>query len=104
MNTRFYFEKIKQDDKKNLERYFQEKKISRLSKLLQHGNLEVANFILNAKYHQHHNIFLVRLRLTFTDKNLRSEDKSQNLLEAFDLAFDHLINQLRKIEDIRHNK
>jgi len=96
MNIRFYFQKISEADKENLEKYFNDKKLNRLEKLLQHGNLELAKFVLNAKYHAHHHIFLVRLRLEIKDKNMRAEENSQNLIEAFDLAFDNLIRQLKK--------
>lgn len=103
MTRRFYFENIKESDKQLLEKYFQEKKLVRLAKLLQHGNWELAKFISNAKYHQRHNVFIVRLGLNFAGKNLRSEEKSQSsLLEAFDLALDRIINQLRKIESKKH--
>ncbi len=99
MNIRFYFQKISEADKENLEKYFNDKKLGRLEKLLQHGNLELAKFVLNAKYHSHHHIFLVRLGLEISDKNLRAEKSGQNLIEAFDLAFDNLIGQLRKSEE-----
>ena len=104
MNIRFYFQKISKIDKERLEKDFKDKKIVHLTKLLQHGNLELAKFVLNAKYHQRHNIFLIRLGLKIAKNDLTSEEKSQNLIEAFDLAFDNLIGQLRKLENIKHDK
>lgn len=105
MVTRFYFENIRESDKQLLEKYFQEKKLNRLSKLLLHGNFELAKFAVNAKYHQRHSIFLVRLGLNFAGKDLRSEEKSHSSLpEAFDLALDRIISQLRKSESRLHDK
>ena len=105
MTTRFYFEKIKEADKRLLEKYFQEKKFIRLKKLLQHGNFELAKFVVNAKHHERRNTFIVRIGLNFAGENLRSEKNGHgSLLEAFDLAFDRIINQLRKVENKKHNK
>lgn len=105
MTTRFYFENIKESDKRLLEDYFAEKKIGRLERLLQHGNLELAKFAVNAKYHQRRNAFIVRVGLGFAKKSLRSQEISHaNLLEAFDLALDRVINQLRKSESKLHDK
>ncbi|MBI2626165.1 MAG: HPF/RaiA family ribosome-associated protein [Candidatus Nealsonbacteria bacterium] len=104
MTTRFYFKNIKESDKQLLEAYFQEKKIARLEKLLLRGNLELAKFAVDAKYHERHSIFIIRLGLNFAGKDLRSEEKSHSsLLEAFDLAFDRIINQLRKVESKKHD-
>lgn len=104
MTARFYFEKIKELDKRFLEKYFQEKKISRLEKLLLHGNFGLAKFVVNAKYHQRHNVFIVRIGLNLAKNDLRSEEQCHTLLEAFDLAFDRIINQLRKTESKLHDK
>ena len=104
MNIRFYFQKIKEEEKEDLEKYFDDKKIARILRLLQEKDLELANLVLNAKYHQHHNIFLVRLGLNIGRKNLFSEEKGHMLIEAFDLALDELVIQLRKLEEKRTNK
>lgn len=104
MNIRFYFQKISKTDKEQLEKDFKDKKLARLTKLLQHGNLELAKFVLNAKYHSRHNIFLVRLGLQVINKDLEAEEEGRHLIEAFDLAFDNLISQLRKLENIKHDK
>src|SRR3989344_7842970 len=100
MTIRFHFQEIRETDKKQLENYLTEKKMSRLTRLLQHGNLELAKLVLSAKYHKHHNVFLVDLGLQIAKKDFQAEEKSHNLLEAFDLAFDGLINRLRKLESL----
>ncbi|MFA4998611.1 MAG: HPF/RaiA family ribosome-associated protein [Candidatus Paceibacterota bacterium] len=102
MNIRFYFQEINKSGQEELEKHLGGKKLDRLTRLLQHGNLALAKFVLNAKYHKHHNIFAVRLGLEVARKNFEAEELSQNLIEAFDLAFDRLINQLRKLESLKH--
>jgi len=104
MNIRFYFQEINKAGQEELENYLAGKKLNRLTRLLQHGNKALAKFALNAKYHKHHNIFVVRLGLKIAKNNFKTEELSQNLIEAFDLAFDRLIYQLRKNEKSRHDK
>jgi len=102
MKIRFYFQEINKASQERLEKYLGGKKLDRLTHLLQHGNLALAKFVLNAKYHKHHNIFAVRLGLGIAKNNFEAEELSQDLIKAFDLAFDRLINQLRKLENLRH--
>lgn len=104
MTTRFYFEKIRDTDKQILENYFQEKKLGRLEKLLLHGNAGLAKLVINADYHPRHDTYIVRVGLNFGKKDLNSEIKGNTLLEAFDLAFDKIVSQLRKVESKRHDK
>ena len=104
MKIRFHFQEIREADKKQLEKYLTEKKMSRLTRLLQHGNLALAKFILNAKYHERQNIYLVNLGLKISKNDFIAEKEGHTLLEAFDLAFDRLINQLRKLESKIHDK
>lgn len=96
MNARFYFKSIKDADKQLLEKYFQEKKLGRLEKLLTHGNKGLAKFIVNARYHQRHDVFIVSLGLNFASRDLNVINEGSTLLEAFDLALDRIISQLRK--------
>jgi len=104
MNVRFYFQEIDKASKEQLEKHFADKKLNRLTHLLQHGNLELAKFVLNAKYHKHHDIFIVRLGLKVAKKDFEAEEKNYNLIEAFDLAFNRLIDQLRKLETTRRGR
>ena len=102
MNIRFYFQEINKASQEGLEKYLGGKKLDRLTRLLQHGNLPLAKFVLNAKHHKHHNVFAVRLGLEVARDNFEAEELSQNLIKAFDLAFDRLIDQLRKLESLKH--
>ena len=102
MTVRFYFENIKDSDKLFLESYFIEKKIIRLQNLLRHGNLKLAKFTANAKYHSRRSVFIVRLGLAIAQNDLSAEEKGRTPLEALDLAFDRIIGQLRKVESKKH--
>ncbi len=104
MNIRFYFQEINKVGQEELEKYLAGKKLDRLTRLLQHGNLALAKFVVNAKYHSHHNIFTVRLGLEIVKNNFEAEEVSHNLIEAFELAFNKLVYQLRKAEKSRHDK
>lgn len=109
MTTRFYFENISEPEKTALENYFHEKKLGRLEKLLQrrqggHSNFELAKFAANAKYHKRHDFYIVRLGLNFAKNDLAAEEKGHLLTEAFDLALDRIVNQLRKSEDKLRDK
>ena len=104
MNIRFHFQKVDAEKKKQLENYFTPKKLERLTKLLLHGNLNLATLILHVGYLSHHNNFSVKLDLNFAKHNLVSEETGYNLVEVFDIAFDDLIKQVRKVENKKHDK
>jgi ribosome-associated translation inhibitor RaiA len=104
MNIRFYFQEINKASQEELEKYLAGKKLDRLTRLLQHGNLALAKFVVNAKCHLHHNIFVVRLGLEIAKNDFEAEEAGHNLIEAFDLAFNKLVYQLRKAEKSRHDK
>jgi len=104
MRIRFYFQEINKAGQEELEKHLAGKKLDRLTRLLQRGNLALAKFVLNAKYHRHHNIFAVRLGMAIAKNNFESEEVSHNLIEAFDLAFNKLVGQLRRAEKSRHDK
>ena len=103
MTTRFYFRKIDKDDEKQLKNYLDEKKLSRLAKLLRCSDPAIADFEVRIEYSQRHNIFSINLTFIFAKHKLVSLRKSHNLIEAFDLAFDRLVLQMRKIESIKHD-
>mgnify|MGYP001605293142 CR=1 FL=1 len=104
MKLHFYFQKVDPNSKDSLEHYLDQAKVNRLTRLLQHGNLELADLDITVAYMAHHNAFDVKLDLKIAKKVLFAEDKSHDILKAFDLTFDRLINQLRKVENLRHDK
>ena len=103
MNISFYFQKVDKSCEQQLKNYLTEKKMSRLTHLLQHGNLELADLRIHVEYFSHRNNFSVKLTLNNGKKELVAEKKAYNIIESFDLAFDRLIFQLRKLESLRHD-
>lgn len=104
MKINYYFKSINEASQKRLQIYFEDKKIPRIEKLLQHGNLEIALINVRAEYFLKHNAFSVEIELRFGKHRLIGTEKSHDSLKALDLSVDHLIAQLRKLENIIHKK
>jgi|WetSurMetagenome_2_1015567.scaffolds.fasta_scaffold1648768_1 ribosome-associated translation inhibitor RaiA len=104
MKVNFSFNDADDSCKKKLEDYVTEEKLNSLTRLLQHGNLDVAELDIRTEYRPHHNNFSIKIDLKIPRHILVSEETSYNLTEAFDLAFDKIVVQMRKIEEIRHHK
>jgi len=104
MNINFYFQRAKEDCKKQVKDYFTEEKISRITDLLHHGNAESAELKVKVEYLLHHNEFLVASILKIPRHEVVVEKRAFSLQEALDVSLDHLVLRLRKIENIRHDK
>jgi len=104
MNIIFYFQKVDEGCKKQAKDYFTEEKLGRITKLLRHGNLELAKLKVSVEYFSHHNEFFVELILNISRHEVLAEKRAFSLPQALEVSFDHLVLQLRKIENIRHDK
>ena len=104
MDISFYFQKVDKSEEKRLRDYLSEEKLSRLTRLLQHGNLELADLRILVEHFPHHNEISVKLTLNIKKRELVAEKRSRNIIESFDLALDNLISQLRKLENVMHDK
>ena len=104
MNISFYFQKTNKNRENKLRNYLTEKKLKRLTRLLRHGSLPLADLRVHTEYFQKHNAFLVKLSLKFAKYALVAEERSHDILKGLDLALDRLIDQLRKVESIKHDK
>ena len=104
MNIQYYFQKVSDGDKEQIRKYISEKKLRPLSRLLQHGNLELADLKISVQHFVKHNAFAVKYHLTITKHELIAEEASHDLIKALDVALDRLKNQLRKLENIKHKK
>ncbi len=104
MNIRFDFQKVDKSCEGQLKNYLTEEKLSRLTRLLQHGNLELADLRILVEYYPHHNEISVKLTLNIKKRELVAEKRSRNVIESFDFALDNLISQLRKLESVMHDK
>ena len=104
MNISFYFQKVDKSCEEQLKNYLTEEKLSRLTCLLRHGNLELADLRILVEYFPHHNEISVKLTLSIKKRELMAEKRSRNIIESFDLVLDNLISQLRKLESVMHDK
>ena len=103
MKTHFSYRNTDENCKKILENYVTEEKLQGLSRLLQHGNMDLADLDIRLEYLSHHNNFSAKINLKIGKRVFFSEDSSRNLTEVFDLALEKIISQLRKLESVRHN-
>ena len=103
MKTHFSFQNTDESCRKILEDYVNEEKLQSLTRLLQHGNLDLADLDIRVEYLAHHNNFSAKINLKIGKHIFFSEESSRNLTEAFDLALEKIVSQLRKLESVRHN-
>jgi ribosome-associated translation inhibitor RaiA len=104
MNINFSFHNTDESCKIKAENYLTEEKLRSLTRLLQHGNFDLADLDIRVEYLSHHNNFLVKMDLKIARHVLVSEQDTHDLLEALDLSLEKIVVQLRKIEAIRHHK
>jgi ribosome-associated translation inhibitor RaiA len=104
MKIHTFFKNVDGTTKNCIDAYLNGKKMNRLTSLLRHGNFNVADLKINAEYFIKHNAFSIKFDLRIGKKRLISEEKTHNVKEAFEIAFDKLVNQLRKLESIKHDK
>jgi len=104
MKTHPLFKNVNGAAKNCIEAYLKGKKMNRLTRLLRHGNFDLADLKVDVEHFNKHNAFSVKFDLKIGKKRLISEEKTHNIREAFEIAFDKLVNQLRKLESIKHDK
>jgi len=104
MKIKYYYQKVDKNRKEQIEEYFNEKKIRRITNLLHPKDLDLALLDARIEYFSHHNDFAVELTLIIRKKKFFSEKRAFNLTEAFDVALDNLVVQLHKLENKRHKK
>lgn len=104
MNISFYLKNTDKNNQDVLEKYLTDKKLNRLTRLLKHGNLEIADLRIRIENSPHRKrLFFINLTLNIGKKKLVAKEQGMNILEVFDLAFDCLVFQARKMEALRHD-
>lgn len=96
MKVHFTFRKIDENSKQKLEQCFYSNKLNRLTKLLNHSNLELADLDIKAEYFTKHNAFFVKIGLQIKKHNFVGEEASHDIMKACDLAMNRLMSQLKK--------
>ncbi|MFH1036851.1 MAG: HPF/RaiA family ribosome-associated protein [Patescibacteria group bacterium] len=104
MKINFYFQQTDKTCEKQVNEYFTEEKLNRLTNLLHHGNLELAILDVRIEYFSHHNDYVAKLNMTVGKREFIGEKRGFSLIESLDIALDNLVSQLRKLESIRHDK
>jgi ribosomal subunit interface protein len=103
MNIQFSYKQVKDSDKVFLENYI-DKKIDRIKNLLNKENFENANLDIRAEEFVKKSACQVELRLSFPSGNFVASEDDHTIIEAFDLALDKLIIQLRKWHEKENDK
>lgn len=104
MKIHFTFRKVDERSRAKLHQCFSGSKLNRLTRLLNHGNLEIADLDIRTEYFQKHNAFLMKLELKIKGYKLIGEETSHDIIKVFDLASEKLISRVRKIESLKHKK
>jgi putative sigma-54 modulation protein len=102
MNIQFSYKSVNQKDKTFLENYI-DKKIDRIKKLLK--KLDFENAILETRVEKFvkKEAYKVEIHLNFPGETLMASEDDHTVIEAFDLALDKLIKQLRKFRESNKN-
>jgi ribosome-associated translation inhibitor RaiA len=104
MKINFSLHDIDESCKKKLEDYANEEKLNSLVRLLPHDSIDSAILDIRAEYMVHHNNFEIKMVFKIPRHVLEAEQSGFSITEAFDLALDKIVVQMKKIEEIRHHK
>jgi ribosome-associated translation inhibitor RaiA len=96
MNVQFSFKAVSEKDKKFVEKYFYEKKEERLKTIMTEADYENAMLEIRSEKFAKKEAYKVEFILTFPEQKFVSSEDDHTIIEAFDLALDKLIIQLRK--------
>lgn len=102
MNIQFSFKHVAEKDKKFLQEYIS-KKEDRLKTLLSDEDYENAFFEIKVEKFAKKEAFKIELFLKAPHVKLMASEDDHTVNEAFDLALDKLIIQLRKAHDKKIN-
>lgn len=95
MNIQFSYKQVADKDKVFLEDYLDKKK-SRLTNLLNEEDLINSRLEIRAEKFVKKEAYKVEIFLITPHKKFGAEEDDHTIIEAFDLALDKLIMQLRK--------
>ena len=95
MNTQFSYKNVSEKDKKFLENYF-DKKTDRIKTLTKEEEFEVANMEIRVEKFAKKEAYNLEIHFYLPGKSFMSSEDDHTVIEAFDLALDKLISQLRR--------
>jgi len=95
MHIQFSYKNVTEKDKKFLENYI-DQKTERIAKLLSQQDFSNAHFEIRVEKFAKKEAYKCETRLDFPGQNFMASEDDHTVIEAFDLALDKLIIQLRK--------
>ncbi len=98
MNTQFSYKNVSEKDKRFLEDYY-DKKVDRISTLTKEQEFEAANMEIRIEKFAKKEAYNLEIHFYLPGKSFMSSEDDHTVIEAFDLALDKLINQLRRYRD-----
>ena len=98
MHTQFSYKQISEKDKKFLENYI-DKKIERIKTLLNEKDFENGLLKIRSEKFAKKQAYKVEIHLILPGKFFLASEDDHTIIEAFDLALDKLIIQLRRYQD-----
>jgi len=96
MNTQFSFKNVSEKDKKFVTDYFYSKKQERISTLISEQDFNNAELNIRSEKFAKKEAYKVELFFKLPGKEFLASEDDHTIIEAFDLALDKLIIQLRK--------
>ena len=102
MQVQFSYKQVSEKDKKFLEKYI-DKKEDRMKRLLSQEEFENALFEIRTEKFVKKEAYKVELFLDTTKNKFMASEDDHTVIEAFDLALDKLIIQLRKSHERKTN-
>jgi len=104
MNIQFSYKNVSDKDKKFLENYI-DKKTDRVETLISGEHLENSKMEIRVEKFAKKEAYNLEIFLSWPGKDFMASEDDHTVIEAFDLAFDKLINQLRRYRDeLKNNK
>jgi len=98
MNIQFSYKNVSARDKSFLNDYI-DKKVDRIKTLVKGEDYQNAFFEVRVEKFAKKEAFKVELYFSFPGKDFKSSEDDHTVIEAFDLALDKLIIQLRKYRE-----
>lgn len=103
MNIQFSYKNVSDKDKKFLENYI-EKKIDRIKTLVSEEQFENSKMEIRVEKFAKKEAYNLWIFLSWSGNDFMASEDDHTVIEAFDIALDKLIYQLRKYHEELKNK
>ena len=96
MNIRYYLQNVNEDCREGVEKFFSEKKMSRIEKFLKPNEKDLSQLTVRVEYFEKHNAFSAKVELAFGKEVFFGEEQSHSVKKAVNQATKRLVSQLKK--------